>query len=202
MPPSTQGEAVNSRPLLLIDVDGPLNPWAAKPSRRPEGYLTYRMRPTGWHLPRQKPLRVWLNPAHGAQLLNLPFDLVWATTWAHEANEWIGPPLGLPKLPWISWPEGLKRASSPYWKPAPAVFWKTRTIVENVAGRPFAWIDDDVTDLDREYVALHHDGPALLHHVDPRLGLLPADFETLTAWANSLTTKTDEVHIVRPHEAE
>jgi len=176
---------VTNRPLLLIDVDGPLNPYAAKAHRRPEGYTTHRMRPTGWEQPYQKPLRVWLNHEHGAQLAALPYTLVWATTWAHEANEWIGPHLGLPELPVITWPEE-RPASSPYWKSEPAVFWKTATIVEYAAGRPFAWIDDDITDLDREYVTAHHEGPALLHHIDPRLGLLPADFETLTAWAASL----------------
>jgi hypothetical protein len=29
-----------SLPLLLLDVDGPLNPWRAKPEKRPEGYQT------------------------------------------------------------------------------------------------------------------------------------------------------------------
>lgn len=36
------------RPLLYLDVDGPLNPYAAKPERRPEGYTTHRMKPEGW----------------------------------------------------------------------------------------------------------------------------------------------------------
>lgn len=173
-------------PLLLLDVDGPLNPWMAKPSRRPEGYTTHRMRPTGWEQPYQKPLRVWLNHGHGEQLLALPFSLVWATTWMHEANEWIGPHLGLPELPVVIWPEE-KPAASPYWKSPPAVHWKTRTIVEYAAGRPFAWVDDEITELDRDYVRQHHDGSALLHHVDPRLGLLPEDFTALDEWAAGLS---------------
>src|ERR1044072_5889410 len=112
-----------TRPLLLLDVDGPLNPWMAKPSRRPEGYSTHRMRPSGWEQPYQKPLRVWLNHGHGADLLALPYSLVWATTWAHEANEWIGPHLGLPELPFIAWPEE-QPARSPYWKGPAAVRWE------------------------------------------------------------------------------
>lgn len=81
------------RPVLLVDVDGPLNPYAAKPHRRPEGYETHRLltprwetaerrRLTEWGLPNKpvKPLRVWLNPNHGPALDALPFDLVWATT--------------------------------------------------------------------------------------------------------------------------
>jgi len=168
------------KPLLLIDVDGPLNPYAAKPSRRPDGYQTHRMRPTGWEQPWQKPLRVWLNPAHGPALRALPFDLVWCTTWAAEANEWIAPHIGLPSLPVIEWPDGAQRLR------ADGVFWKTERVVEWAAGRPFAWVDDDFTDLDREFVAASHDGPALLHWVSPREGLLEPDFAALAAWAEAL----------------
>lgn len=32
-----------SRPLLFLDVDGPLNPYAAKPTKRPDGYTTLRV---------------------------------------------------------------------------------------------------------------------------------------------------------------
>jgi hypothetical protein len=175
---------MTTRPLLLIDVDGPLNPYAANPNRRPEGYQTHRMRPTGWQQPWQKPLRVWLNPTHGAALQALPFDLVWCTTWAAEANEWIAPHIGLPELPVVDWPEGTGRARTPH---APT-FWKTEYVVRWAAGRPFAWIDDDIDDHDREYIAEHHNGPALLHFVSPRAGLLQPDFDALTAWADSLTS--------------
>lgn len=50
------------RPILYLDVDGPLNPYAAKPHRRPEGYSTHRMLPDSWRARGyRKPLRVWLN---------------------------------------------------------------------------------------------------------------------------------------------
>lgn len=176
------------RPLLLIDVDGPLNPYAAPPHRRPEGYETHRMRPSGWEQPWQKPLRVWLNPTHGATLRSLPFDLIWCTTWAHEANEWIAPHIGLPSLPVIEWPNG---AQAPRHACPDETFWKTEHVVKWAAGRPFAWIDDDFNDTDRDYVAQHHDGPALLHWVNPRKGLLDPDFKTLTAWAASLDDHTE-----------
>lgn len=171
-----------SRPALLIDVDGPLNPYAANPNRRPDGYQTHRMRPSGWDHPRQKPLRVWLNPTHGAALQQLPYELVWCTTWAAEANEWIAPHIGLPSLPVVPWEADAARAHQP-----DGTFWKTQHVVRWAAGHPFAWIDDDFTDADRAYVATHHNGPALLHHVSPRVGLLQSDFEALAAWAANLT---------------
>ncbi|MEU9172187.1 hypothetical protein AB0D34_31100 [Streptomyces sp. NPDC048420] len=176
------------RPLLYLDVDGPLNPYAAQPERRPEGYTTHRMKPKGWlaqHPERPpssvKPLRVWLNPSHGRALLNLAghYDLVWATTWAEEANTFIAPVLGLPPLPVVPWPT----------KPAPlpdGTFWKTRHLVAHACDRPFAWLDDELDERDREFVKAHHDGPALLRWVDPRVGLREGDFEALAAFARDL----------------
>jgi len=162
--------------MLLIDIDGPLNPYAAQPERRPEGYTTHRMRPTGWSDGR--PLRVWLNPAHGAELLALAesYELVWATTWKGEANVWIGPHLGLPELPFIDWP--TMHGAAPR-----GTFWKTQYILQYAAGRPFAWIDDDITDLDREWVAAHHLADALLLRIDERIGLTGPDFDALAGWA-------------------
>jgi hypothetical protein len=141
------------------------------------------MRPSGWENPWQKPLRVWLNPSHGPALQALPFDLVWCTTWAAEANEWIGPHLGLPELPVIDWPDEARKERPD------RVFWKTAYVVESAAGRPFAWIDDDFTDRDREYVTAHHNGAALLHWVSPRLGLLGPDFQALAGWAADLDSQ-------------
>ncbi|GGR59911.1 hypothetical protein GCM10010236_10830 [Streptomyces eurythermus] len=180
------------RPVLLVDVDGPLNPYAAKPHRRPEGYQTHRLltprweaaerrRLTEWGLPNKpvKPLRVWLNPDHGPALDALPFDLVWATTWEEEANTFVAPVLGLPELPFIAWP-------SPRPEPGDGVFWKTPEVVAWAKGRVFAWIDDEITEADRTWVKEHHDGPALLHRVDPRCGLAIDDFAVLTAWATGV----------------
>ncbi|GFE25477.1 hypothetical protein RB199_25635 [Streptomyces libani] len=162
-------------PLLFLDVDGPLNPWRAKPHRRPEGYTTLRMRPTGWEPPGPA-LRVWLNPAHGPLLLGLGFRLVWATTWKTEANTWIGPVLGLPELPAVDWPQMHHRDPE-------GVHWKTRYLVTSAAGRPFAWVDDEIGPRDRAWIARHHTGPGLAHRVDPAKGLLPDDFAALREWA-------------------
>ncbi|MFF7329716.1 hypothetical protein [Streptomyces sp. NPDC008150] len=161
-------------PLLLIDVDGPLNPYASsnRQHRRNKIYREYRL----------NGFRVWLNRAHGEQFLALAdlFELTWCTTWEHDANSMIGPRIGLPELPVVEFDK--QRIGSD-----DGTYFKTHEIVTSVAGRPFAWIDDEITDIDREYVAAHHNGPALLHHVDPRLGLLPDDFAALAEWANSLT---------------
>ncbi|WP_210584715.1 HAD domain-containing protein [Streptomyces sp. GESEQ-35] len=177
---------MSNLPLLLLDVDGPLNPYRALFTRH-RGYVTRRLHPSGW-TNRQAPgsrrlrrgLRVRLHPGHGARLRALPYELAWATTWMHEANEMIAPVIGLPgDLPVIEFtnlfaedPDGL--------------YWKTRRVVEWAAGRPFVWVDDMITDLDVRHVAEHHEGPALLLRIDPRLGLRDPEFARLERWAHSL----------------
>ncbi|WP_313884422.1 hypothetical protein [Streptomyces tropicalis] len=178
--------------MLLVDVDGPLNPYAAKPYGRPAGYATHRLltprweakerrRLAEWGLPGRpvRPLRVRLNPDHGPALTALPFDLVWATTWEEEANDYLAPLLGLPVLPYIAWSETPVR-------PEGGVFWKTPQIVSWAQGRPFAWVDDQITDADDAWVREHHAGPALLHRIDPRVGLDTGDFSLLADWARQL----------------
>ncbi|MBO8188038.1 hypothetical protein [Streptomyces spirodelae] len=170
------------RPLLMLDVDGPLNPFAARGPRRPRGYRTHRMLPPSYVARREaagrraRPLRVRLNAAHGERLLGLGYELVWATTWAAEANEYIAPLLGLPRLPVVEWPEDLVPELD-------GLLFKTRHVVAWAAGRPFAWVDDALTAKERRFVSAHHPGPALLHHVDPRWGLREDDFATLARWA-------------------
>ncbi|MER7920949.1 MULTISPECIES: hypothetical protein [unclassified Streptomyces] len=166
-----------SRPLLFLDVDGPLNPYAAPPERRPEGYTTIQVPVAS----SRSPLRVRLNPAHGPALLALGYELCWATTWMAEADHWIAPVLGLPELPYVDFGTGLF-AHRP-----DGVHWKTEAIVAYAGGRPFAWVDDEQSTADAVFVADHHPAPALLHHVDPRIGLREGDFTTLAEFAAGLS---------------
>ncbi|MFC8509526.1 transposase [Streptomyces sp. NPDC057411] len=131
---------------------------------------------------RRRPLRVWLNPEHGQNLLNLGFELCWATTWMGDANRWIAPVLGLPELPFVDFGEVLLRERPD------GVHWKTGPLVEYAGGRPFAWVDDEQSDVDQTYVTAHHQGPGLLHHVNPRIGLREDDFRALSDFAQSLDT--------------
>ncbi|MEU3046644.1 hypothetical protein ABZ705_08945 [Streptomyces sp. NPDC006984] len=174
-----------NRPLLFLDVDGPLNPYAAKPQRRPEGYTTLRVPRNGPYeddrsLSSRRPLRVWLNPEHGPILLRLGFELCWATTWMDEANRWIAPVLGLPELPFVDFGDVL------FQERPDGVHWKTGRLVDYAGGRPFAWVDDEQSEPGQAYVSAHHQAPGLLHHVNPRIGLREDDFRALADFARSL----------------
>lgn len=115
-----------SRGLLLLDVDGPLNPFASSNRLRKEaGYHKYKI--LGFN--------VWLHDNHGPMLIKFAEDneleMVWATTWEQQANEYIGWRIGLPELPVISFFN--------------AKVWKTDTAYDFCAGKDIVWFDDDFT---------------------------------------------------------
>ncbi|MEU9786439.1 HAD domain-containing protein [Streptomyces phaeochromogenes] len=170
------------RPLLFLDVDGPLIPFGAASGQYPGGYPTYGTGPAG---PDENPLLARINPAHGRRLMALPCELVWATTWMAEVNETVAPRLGLPELAVVTWPEPDDDSEADGEADRDArrgLHWKTRALVDRAAGRAFAWVDDEITDIDRAWVSAHHRGHALLHRVDPRRGLTDADFDALDEW--------------------
>ena len=155
------------RPLLFLDIDGPLLPFGEDPQREPR----YAAPDSGF---------ARLSPQTGLRLAALPCTLVWATTWEDEANTEIAPRIGLPILPVVNWPESSEEHDrQDQWF---GLCWKTRTLVEWAAGRSFAWVDDEITDADRDWVSAHHHGQALLHHVKSFRGLTDEDFAALDQW--------------------
>ncbi|MFF2013322.1 HAD domain-containing protein [Streptomyces sp. NPDC058195] len=155
------------RPLLFLDVDGPLLPFGGAPQ------------PGSRHVAQDSHL-ARLNPEVGRRLAALSCELVWATAWEDAANTEIAPRLGLPPLPVISWPDSSDvREREDDWF---GLCWKTRFLVDWAAGRPFIWIDDEITCADQDWVSAHHPGRALLHHVESFRGLADDDFAALDEW--------------------
>ena len=150
------------RPVLFLDVDGILIRFGGNAIGNTIDDAPGDVLGDGGN-----PLLTRLDPAHGPRLLALNAELVWATTWMHDANEAICPRLGLPELPVVEWTDAPDA-------PEHGLHWKTRDLVAWAAGRPFAWVDDEITDVDRAWVTAHHPAPALL--------LNELDFEALEQW--------------------
>ncbi|MEU0094728.1 HAD domain-containing protein [Kribbella sp. NPDC006257] len=165
---------MQTRPLLLLDIDGPLNPYRAK--EIPPGYELHEIQEG------DKKWTLLLNQQHGIELNALAetFDLVWATSWEHGANRLIAPRLGLPDtLPVITWPADARTGALRLRRS-----WKTSSVADWVGGRPFAWVDDEVNRRDRAYLRSRDGlGPHLLQRVEADRGLTEKDFETIREWA-------------------
>ncbi|MGC5037571.1 HAD domain-containing protein [Streptomyces sp. DT190] len=160
--------SATERPLLFLDVDGPLIPFGS-PAGHPRAGAAAAP-PVG----QGNPLLTRLDPGVGPRLLALGCELVWATTWMQEANEVVVPRLGLPRLPVVEWPDSGSDDGPR------GLHWKTRPLVEWADGRPFIWVDDEISAMDRLWVAAGHPGPSLLHRVEPARGLDDTDFRALT----------------------
>ncbi len=138
-----------NKPLLLLDVDGVLIPYAAPVA--PAGFQRYRLLGE----------EVLLSAQHGEWLRPLceSFQLVWATGWEHEANHLIGPILGLPWLPVIEFPRN-----------SVGRFEKLSSLVRVVGAQPLVWIDDELSPAAHLWAA-NRVAPTLLLGSDPAVGL-------------------------------
>ena len=178
--PATPGyrAAVTSaaeRPILFLDVDGPLIPLGSSSSRLRAPAFAAEL-----SVEQGNPLLGRLDAGLGPRLMALDCDLVWASTWMEDANEAVAPRLGLPSLPVVEWPDTCADDSPR------GLHWKTRHLVEWANRRPFIWVDDEISSMDRLWVAAQHPGPSLLHRVDPTKGLMNADFSALAGWLRTV----------------
>jgi hypothetical protein len=157
------------RPILLVDVDGVLNPWEA--DYCPYGFAEYEFIPGE---------RVLLSPAHGQLLMSLgsAYELVWATAWEHDANRFIAPVLDLPALPVIEFPLGGRDLR----------FRKLPAVQEAVGDRPCAWIDDVHLPDHYEWAATRG-VPTLIIDINPAVGLTTAVVKRLAEWAATLDSR-------------
>jgi hypothetical protein len=163
------------RPILFLDVDGVLIPYGNQAA--PDSAVVLMAGPEV-----DDALLSRIDPALGPRLLALGCDLVWATGWEDEANDVISPRVGLPQLPVLAWSVDSLESGPP------RLHWKTRDLIGWASGRPFVWVDDEIGHADRDWVALEHRGPALLHRVDSQVGLTEVDIAAIERWLDDLPT--------------
>lgn len=121
-----------AKPIILLDVDGVLNPCPFKAERSPgwafEPTFRSNERSGRW------PLNVSKEMAQ--ELLSITDDIRWLTTWCDQAHPNIGGPVfGWPEFPVLQ--DHRKFSRNFFWKPANV------QDVTREPGPPVIWIDDD-----------------------------------------------------------
>lgn len=165
------GSRPAGRPLLYLDIDGVLNPLSPPD---PEQFTQHTI----------DGLTVNISSEHGAWLRELSdrYELVWATTWEHHANEHVGPLLGLPELPVVEFSTYRRKPSDPRFRIIQLLeMRKWAPILRHADGRSFAWIDD-VIPMRIKRQALPYRGIKLIH-VNPHDGVTRHHVDKLLAWS-------------------
>ena len=172
----------NVRPLLLIDIDGVLNP-GHFPGEPPDGFVEHSITVDDPFGRGPRTVNVILSAQHGAWLRELAkdFELAWMTTWSEQANEHIAPRLGLPPL------RVVRPVILGMFDP---VVSKLNPVRQAARGRPAAWLDDQSFYGDKQWARNRNARgyPTLLIRTDYEIGLTAEHVAQLKAFAAGLKT--------------
>ncbi|MFF4598878.1 hypothetical protein [Amycolatopsis sp. NPDC001319] len=116
---------MSSRPIAVVEVDGVLALDDPKVPVVETVVHTYGHR---W----ARPISIPVGASAVLRQLAEEFDVVWASSWSHNAHPALREVLDLPAEPW------------PF---LPVQFRKLGAIRAYAAGRPWVWIDDAIHDL-------------------------------------------------------
>jgi hypothetical protein len=157
------------RPLLLVDFDGVLNPFAARAC--PPDFTEYGLD----EFPGDEPVR--LNAAHARWLAGLaPFyEMAWASACPQDLNLYCERLIQLAPMQRVPMPR-------PPFDPD----LKVDAVDGFVGDRAVAWLDDAFGEPARHW-ARERRAPTLLVSVDPATGLTHEVVDVLATWPRSLT---------------
>ena len=157
-------------PLLLLDIDGVINATKKRmqvmelPDDVYQDYCEYLVDAND-----VRTYRFWTSSTVIRVLRELHesgmVEIAWLTTWEHQANEHVGPTLGLPTFPVLATMNKISDHA-----------WKTNAAIEaSQLHRPVIWLDDtEITPRSEEAYA-ESGVPHLLIRPDYDIGLTKSD---------------------------
>lgn len=194
-------EPVLPRPLLLLDFDGPLNPFRCltRDGFTPPADTSFSFVRHEVHRPdAAEPVPVLVSKELGAALdkLDRLYTIVWATSWGLTANRLLSPLLGTAPWPMIEWgadpPAATEHGGS--WKTPYVARWLAHFAMPDPEPVPWVWVDSTITEADRDWFRAHyrsrHRGPTVPHRlmpIDAATGLREDDLAELADWARHPT---------------
>lgn len=172
-----------SKPLLLMDIDGPLNPWAGQWVKHADQCARKGFAIAHVDTGTPTPLKVRYGLNHGERLRALSefYVLVWASAWGEYSDTHYGPLIGLTGLPHVEFPDGAMEylPNREHWK-----CFYIAELVRAVGAPGFLWFDDEVTTRDQKW--LEEALPLTkvnVYRVPQHEGLRDHHFEAIERWA-------------------
>lgn len=188
------------KPVLLLDVDGPLNVWAARRTE-PESMRPWPLVDSELHfvaLKNSEGFRLRWAPDIVRGLAQLPVEARWLSSWCvtcrpgplktnDHPNECLSPLFGWTELPDATerYPEELIAKLGHVWK---------YRVVQELANhrRPIVWIDDeahDIADLPSREQCTTMPSLGVSNLViapDPKIGITQDDLKRIATWCNEV----------------
>lgn len=170
------------QPALLLDVDGPLNPYMASNSTLPYSEWRKAKLASGW-----AQARVRLSRKHGPMLWDFAerhgMELLWATMWGPwAANQFIGSEIRLPPIEGVD----FESLDMDYVRKH-GQQWKFGYVLEQLGDRPLAWFDDEfqVEHVARDWFLGRRrelGAATLLVDISPHVGITEDDLKPVATW--------------------
>jgi hypothetical protein len=160
---------VHDRPLLLVDFDGVLNPFAAESC--PPGFVEYGLA----LFPGEEPVRLNVEHARWLRDLRRDYDLAWASACTEDLNRYCRELIDLEPMPRVPMPP------TPFDPDA-----KVAAVNAYVGDRAVAWLDDAFGEPARNWARVRR-APTLLIDVDASIGLTAEVVSLLQNWPRQHT---------------
>ena len=161
-----------NRPVILLDVDGVLNPMPQYGSVPNDNW-------PDWQRSMADGFTLWTSAIMASKIAALG-DVHWLTTWNEDdaANKMLSPLLGIGPFPVAASPSDRLVFGDEYWKPrAAAQFAEKHSHV--------IWIDDEANILWREWRDKHPPSNMLLVTPDFFNGFSEFDLDIIGAWLSA-----------------
>jgi hypothetical protein len=177
----------SKEPYLFLDVDGVLNAFQFDPNLATftdfEDHEVTVDKGNGFRMI----FDLCLSRSMGRRIATLPAEIVWVTTWEHNADLKIAHLLDLPRgLMVLDMPDGAAELGAA---------WKLDVVSRVVTAemRPFVWVDDDMDTFRNEKEsarrwAANLPVENLLLSPDPRTGLTHGDFDAIKDFLERLNS--------------
>lgn len=157
---------MNSRPVVLLDIDGVCSPMCPA-DQLERAWAPWHRAQCGWN-------KGWVSPSLGLALTALSehAEIWWCSGWEGEAPLY-GNELGVsfwPHLPMLNVPDGG--------------MFKLASVIAAVGSRPVWWWDDEHNEATQEWSAVRSAQgiPTICAPIDDQRGLRPEDLSDAEEW--------------------